>query len=119
MTPSYKEDIKLEGSTPSVRVKLSCLDEDSILNWWTRVKYDGKAFPYKLSLFPSDDKWTLDRTNCSHMVWMALKAGGAEDYATLARWGAELVTPPQIHIYAKRISASASLKSLFGGKAGT
>lgn len=114
-TPTYSEDIYKEGGQPSVSIKLDCLDEDSIMHWWNRVKFDGSAFPYDAEYFPTDNKWTLDRTNCSHMVWMALKIGGSEKYATLVRWGMEIVTPPQIHLYAERVRISAALKS-FGSK---
>ncbi|KAG1713831.1 hypothetical protein GQR58_002308 [Nymphon striatum] len=110
-TPSYSEDVTAEGGLPTT-TNLDCLDEDAIMHWWDRIRVDGRAFPYKASLFPAEDKWTLERTNCSHMVWMALKAGGAEDFAKLITWGQEIVTPPQIHLYAQRISMAAGLKKL-------
>lgn len=111
-TPSFAEDVTEEGGLPTT-VKLDCLDEESIMHWWNRIKIDGRAIPFKASLFPEDDKWTLDRNNCSHMVWMAMKAGGAEKYATLIKWGAKIVTPPQIHLYAERVSMAARVKKIF------
>lgn len=112
-TPTYVQDIQLERGPPSFTVLLDCLDEDSIRMWWDRVKLDGRAFPYRGEFFPADHKWTLDRNNCSHMVWLALKVGGAEKHAELIRWGADIVTPPQIHAYALRLKAVAAVSKLF------
>ena len=112
-TPSYNEDIKLEGDKPSTRTEIDFLDEDIIAAWWDRVRIDGRAYPWKTDFLPADNKWTLERNNCSHLVWLALKVGGAEKHASLMRWGAELVTPPQIHIYAERLKASRRINSLF------
>lgn len=102
-TPDFGWDIRKEGRIPSVRVRLNCLDEVSIQSWWRRVKLDGGAIPYKADYHPADVKWTLDRNNCSHMVWLALKVGGSEQFAEMLRFGMQLITPQQIHLYATRL----------------
>lgn len=115
-TPTFAQDVKLEGGPPSATVKLDFLNDDLIRMWWKRVKLDGRAFPYRLEFLPQDDKWTLDRNNCSHMVWLALKVGGAEKYGALVTWGATLVTPPQIHAYVLRIKLAAAVGKFFEDK---
>jgi hypothetical protein len=103
-TPSYEDDVKLEDCPPTVSVRLDCLNEKYIFNWWSYIKNGNIPSPYHPAYHPVDFTWNLDRNNCSHMVWLALKVGGAERYASLYKAG-EMVSPPQIHAYALRINA--------------
>ena len=111
-TPTYEQDLTLERGPPTFRVNLDCLNEENISSWWNRVKLDAIPIPYRARWFPADTKWTLSNNNCSHMVLMAMELGGAEKFASMFRWNAEMVTPPQLHAYALRVKASAALKKV-------
>ena len=108
-TPSLSEDRQEEGGKATISVKLDCLDEESIKHWWARIKYDGRAIPYRLEFFPADTKWTLDRNNCSHIVALAMKIGGAERYVPAPTFGSDMMTPMQIHAWAKAIRGVSAL----------
>jgi hypothetical protein len=103
-TPSFTQDVAAEKCQPTFQTELNCLDEVAISNWWRRVKFDGRAVPYKLQYFPADTKWTLERNNCSHMVALAMVVGGANEVSPRISFGTEMVTPPQIHVWATRLA---------------
>lgn len=111
-TPDYAFDLHEEEGPPNATVRLDGLDEAAIAMWWDRVKIDGHPIPFRADFFPADNKWTLDRNNCSHMVLLALEVGGAEQHAKMLRWGAELVTPAQIHAYAMRLKLAMGMSKL-------
>ncbi len=80
-TPSYDDDVVSEGGNPDVIIDLSCLDDAAMVQWWSGIR-EQRAFigPYRLEYWPKDRNYNLYRTNCSTLVALALKIGGAENY---------------------------------------
>jgi len=109
-TPSLVEDRMLEGGLASQSVQLNCLDENSIMHWWNRIKLDGRATPYRAEFYPKDDKWTLDDNNCSHMVAMAMDIGGASRYCPKPTFGTGIMTPFQVLGWARAIQLVAKFR---------
>lgn len=114
-TPTPEQDVKLEGGPPSFCVSLNCLDETAMRNWWNRLKLDGAPIPYRAVHWPELPRWTLNRSNCSHIVALAMVIGGAESFAKRISFGAKTITPPQLHFWAQRIKLASSVSSALGG----
>jgi hypothetical protein len=112
-TPPYEEDILAENGDPSMSVALDCLMEPTIAHWWDRVAVSGFAIPFNFSHNPSSTNYHLWENNCSTIVYLAMKVGGAEQLCPFP--GTGVVTPPHILAWAQAVKTAASVKNA-GGK---
>jgi hypothetical protein len=59
---TFARDVKLEKSLPDWQLKIVCLDEDKIKDWWISYK--------------ENHNWETLGNNCSTVVYRALHIGG-------------------------------------------
>lgn len=88
-TPTYQQDVTLEGRKPHVLISFDGLDEAEILDWWggllARRSGDRGSYHFKT-------------TNCSTIVAAALDAGGASDVTPMPHY--EVWTPTRVEMWA-------------------
>jgi len=108
-TQSFAADIAAEGAKPGLSQPIRGLAEDVIRSWWVRVAERGFAIPYTIENNPKTTHFDLWRTNCSNIVAIALRLGGAERIVPLPRF--DMMTPIHIAAWAK---AAAAVQALTG-----
>jgi hypothetical protein len=83
----------------SVKQDVSGLHEDIMSSWWRGVSDKGFAIPYTFENNPKTANFDLWQTNCSNIVAIALRLGGAESICPLPRF--EMMTPIHIATWTK------------------
>ena len=111
-TPSYRSDVEAEGGGPDVSIDLSCLEDSLIDSWWVGLTHNkGYPGPYALEYLPESDYYDLWRTNCSSIVALAMKIGGAEKFVPIPK--IDTVTPMHIEGWARTIAVAAGLSQFY------
>ena len=75
---NFASDVRDEGCSPDAAINLHGLDEAAILQWWQSFGLVSGGTALQGPLPP----YNLLQKNCSTVVAMALKTGGADRYAS-------------------------------------
>ena len=101
ITPTYAEDVRAENANPTYIISINCLDEDAISHWWNKLDKRQSLIPYSPNLIPNSENYDLYRNNCSTIVALAMKVGGADRVVPFPEFN--LLTPIHIHTWASLI----------------
>ena len=103
---SYQQDVGAEGAPPDHRLSITCLDEAAMGGWWQRVSFDGRATPYRDQFWPKTSHYHLYHTNCANVVALAMRIGGAEQFAPMPS-PLLVMTPKDVLSWGNRINVAA------------
>ncbi len=110
-TPSYDEGVASEGGEPDTVIDLACLDDAFVVQWWSAfVEHRSFIGPYGIQYWPKGDHYDLWRTNCSTIVALAMKIGGADRFTRI-----QANTPSKVASYARDIAINAKIQDFVKG----
>jgi RHS repeat-associated protein len=90
---TYLKDVALEGQSPDRTIRIMGLDEKAIQKWWDAYR-DPK----------SGNEWSTFGPNCSTVAADALKAGGANEYASWWSSRNSFWTPENVKTFSESIN---------------
>lgn len=105
---TLEQDLRAEGSSPSLEQSIRRLHEEVIRGWWVRVAEKGFAIPFTFDNNPKNNFFDLWRTNCSNIVALALRLGGGDRILPIPRF--DMYTPFHIYAWAKAAGALQAIR---------
>jgi hypothetical protein len=111
LNSNLESDVRSEGGQQPITVDLPNLADQSIADWWERVKDTGFAAPYSLEVLPRDNNYDLYANNCSTIVFRAMVIGGAMESVPCPKF--DTITPLHILTWAKMIAVREGVTGWF------